>query len=321
MDLVQRLLQGDERALAQLISRIEDRESGYQEILDRVFLPSRQAYRIGITGPPGAGKSTLVDRLVPFLRQGGPRVGILASDPTSPFSGGALLGDRIRMHDIAGDAGVFIRSLATRGSLGGLARAASEVAILLEAAGFSIILFETIGVGQAEIDILEAVDSVVVVLTPQSGDAIQALKAGLMEIADVFVMNKSDQGEADLAVRALQVALEGATLDWRPPILKTSASQGEGLAELNQSLLHHRRRLETSRGWEERWHKRLKRLLQDAVLEQLHIELWDERGSRLLEDSIARVQRGEIGPYQASRELTALQLQWLQSPGGGTPPP
>lgn len=312
MDLTQRLLQGDERALAKLISQIEDREPGYQEVLDHVYVQTGRAYRIGITGPPGAGKSTLVDRLTPFLRKTSERVGVLASDPTSPFSGGALLGDRVRMHDIAGDAGVFIRSLATRGSLGGLARAAAEAAILLDAAGFQVIVFETIGVGQAEIDVLEQADTVVVVITPQSGDAIQALKAGLMEIADIFVVNKSDQGEADRAVRALHVTLEGVTLDWTPPILKTSAAQGEGLAELHDALRRHRHYLEESGHWKTRRSERLKRLLREAVEEQLRIELWGKQGERSLEEQVAQVLQGEIGPYRASHDLAALQLKALK---------
>jgi LAO/AO transport system kinase len=320
MDLTQRLLQGDEHALARLISRIEDREPGYEEVLDRVYSQTGKAYRIGITGPPGAGKSTLVDRLTPFLRKADERVGVLASDPTSPFSGGALLGDRVRMHDIAADAGVFIRSLATRGSLGGLARAAAEAAILLDAAGFQTIIFETIGVGQAEIDVLEQADTVVVVITPQSGDAIQALKAGLMEIADIFVVNKSDQGEADRAVRALHVTLEGVALDWTPPILKTSAVQSEGLAELHQALGRHRNYLEESGHWKTRRQERLRRLLQEAVEEQLRIELWDEQGQGLLEERVAKVLRGEIGPYRASRKLASLELKALSSARKKTSP-
>ncbi len=321
MKLIERLLQGDERALARLITQVEDRAPGYQELLDRVYSRTGQAYRLGITGPPGAGKSTLVDRLVPFLRRGDRRVGVLASDPTSPFSGGALLGDRVRMHQIAEDAGVFIRSLATRGSLGGLARAAGEAAILLEAAGFPTLIFETIGVGQAEIDVLQEVDTVVVVLTPQSGDAIQALKAGLMEIADIFVVNKSDRGQADLAVRSLQLALGDTQLAWTPPILKTSAIEGMGLEELYQALEHHRRYLDESQGWEAHRQERLRRLLRENVLGVLRARLWDEHGEHLLEEQARQVLSGERGPYRASRELAARQLKELESPRGGTLPP
>jgi LAO/AO transport system kinase len=208
--LLKRFFAEDTIALAKIISLIENRAPGYQEILDALYPKTGGAYRIGITGPPGAGKSSLVDKLTPLYRAEGKRVAIIACDPTSPFSGGALLGDRIRMQDLISDDGVYIRSMATRGSLGGLAQSAHEVALALDAFGFDLILLETIGVGQVEVDIVQAADTVVLVLVPQSGDVVQAMKAGLMEIADVFCVNKADQGEADIAVKNLQTMLSSS---------------------------------------------------------------------------------------------------------------
>ncbi len=304
--LIEELLHGNPRALARLISWIEDREPGWERIIDEIHPHTGRAYRLGITGPPGAGKSTLVDRLVPLFRQEGRRVGILACDPTSPFSGGAVLGDRVRMHSLRDDEGVFIRSLATRGSLGGLSEVAHEAAWLLEAAGYELILLETIGVGQVEVDILEAADTIVLVVVPQSGDAIQALKAGLMEIADVFVVNKADQGEADLAVQALHLALRpgpgGASGVWIPPILKTVASRGEGLDLLKEALDRHREFL-GEEGLKKRRQARLQAFIQRVVEEELKRELWDERGQAWLNKQIEEIFQGKSGPFRAAQEI------------------
>ncbi len=305
---IERLLQGEVRALAKLITQVENREPGYRQVLDAIYSHAQRAgaYRLGITGPPGVGKSTLVDKLVGLFREEGPTVGVLACDPTSPFSGGAVLGDRVRMQSLRDDEGVFIRSLATRGSLGGLAAVAHEVALLVEAAGYDLIVFETIGVGQVEIDVVEAADTVVVVLTPQSGDAIQALKAGLMEIADVFVVNKADQGGADRAVQALQLALrlgeEGSEPIWLPPILKASAATGEGVERLKAEIDRHKEFLGEV-GLAERRRARLEAFLRRVVEEELRRELWDEQGRLRLEGALERVTRGERGPFQAAEEL------------------
>ncbi len=303
-ELIAGLLQGDPRALAKLISLIEDREPGFSSIIDEVYPHTGRAYRIGITGPPGAGKSTLVDKLVPFFRKEGREVGILACDPTSPFSGGALLGDRVRMQGLYSDGGVFIRSLATRGSLGGLSEVAYEVSLLLEAAGYDLIFFETIGVGQVEVDIIEAADTVVVVVVPQSGDAIQALKAGLMEIADVFVVNKADQEGAEFAVQSLQLALrpEESSSAWIPPIVKTVATGGEGVDRLKEALNRHRGLL-GGEGLRQRHLSRLRRFIQRVVEEQLKRELWDEHGQEMLARQVERILRGESGPYQIAEEI------------------
>lgn len=306
VNLVEKLLSKDSIALAKLISHVENRAPGYQEVLDRVFAHTGRAYRIGITGPPGAGKSTLVDKLVPLLRAEQKTVGILACDPTSPFSGGALLGDRIRMRDIALDEGVFIRSMATRGSLGGLAKATQEVALLLEAFGFDLILFETIGVGQAEIDIVQAADTVVVILTPQSGDAVQALKAGLMEIADIFVINKSDQEGADLVFQSIHSILSFASGQWSPPIVKTIAPQGGGIAELKKEIEQHKKFL-GSEGFLQRRRQRLYAFLRGIIEEELHRELWDDE--KLLQEKIEAILRGDSSPYQAAKEILNANLR------------
>ncbi len=302
--LIDELFAGSVRALAKLISLVEDRDEGYRDVIDAVYAETGGSSRIGITGPPGAGKSTLVSGLAQRYRQAGSSVGILASDPTSPFSGGALLGDRVRMHDLAGDPGVFIRSLATRGGLGGLSRVTHEVSLLLEAAGYETLLYETVGVGQAEIDVVRAADSVGVVVTPQSGDAVQALKAGLMEIADLFVVNKADQEGADRAAQALQVALRHAEGGWTTPIVKTVASQVDGLERLQNVLDKHHASL-GQEGLHQRRRTRLATMIQTAVEEAFRQELWNDEGQRRLEHACERVHAGERGPFAAARSLRA----------------
>lgn len=301
-ELVDRLLQGDRRALARLISLVEDRDLRSREIIDKVFPHTGRACRLGITGPPGAGKSTVVDRLVPLLRGDYNRIGILACDPSSPFSQGALLGDRIRMRGIAQEEHVFIRSMATRGALGGLARAAQEAALVLEAAGFDLIVFETVGVGQAEVDIVEAADSVVVVLTPQSGDAIQAMKAGLMEIADILVVNKSDQGGADAALQNLESVLRLASGEWRPPVIRASAEGGEGMPELKGALDRHRLYLEGGPLLARR-RARLRGFLRGIIEEELELRLWDEKALAALDNRIEELLEHQASPYQTAKEL------------------
>jgi LAO/AO transport system kinase len=230
-----RVIDGDTRALARAISLIEDDAPGAAELIRQLFPHTGRAYLIGITGAPGSGKSTLVDRLTSEVRRQKKTVGVVAVDPTSPFSGGAILGDRVRMQAHAGDAGVFIRSMATRGHLGGLARGTSEVALVLDAAGRDIVIIETVGVGQDEVDIVRTADVSVVTIVPGSGDEVQALKAGIMEIADIFVVNKSDREGADRTVASIEANLSLQTFapeEWRPPIVKTEATTGRGVPEL-----------------------------------------------------------------------------------------
>ncbi len=301
-ELITRILEGDQRALARAISLVEDRDPSARGLIERIFPHTGRAYRLGITGPPGVGKSTLVDRLVPLLKADHKRIGILACDPSSPFSQGALLGDRIRMRGIAKDEGVFIRSMATRGALGGLARAAFEASLLLEAAGFELVIFETIGVGQAELDIIEAADTVVVVLTPQSGDAIQAMKAGLMEIADLLVVNKADLGGADAALQNLGAVLSLSSREWRPPVIRAAAERGEGLPELKGALDRHRRYLEKGQLLERRL-ARLRVFLKRIIAEELERQLWEGRGLAALDCKAEELLARRTSPYRVAEEL------------------
>jgi LAO/AO transport system kinase len=250
-NLSQRVIEGDARAIARAISLIEDEAASGAELIRRLFPSTGRAYLVGITGPPGSGKSTLVDRLTTEIRKSSKTVGVVAVDPTSPFSGGALLGDRVRMQAHAADAGVFIRSMATRGNLGGLARATSEVALVLDAAGKDVVLIETVGVGQDEIDIVRTADVSIVTVVPGSGDEVQALKAGIMEIADIFVVNKADREGADRTVASIDANLSLQTFapgEWRPPILKTEALTGQGVPELLAAIERFRAHTAGSQG-------------------------------------------------------------------------
>ena len=229
---------GDERALARLITFVENLWE-IDEIFRRIYPKVGKAYRVGITGPPGAGKSTLVDKLAVELLERGFRVSIIAVDPSSPFTGGAVLGDRLRMVK-AMERGIFIRSMASRGSLGGLAETTGMVADVLDAFGYDMVLIETVGVGQSEVDVVKASDTVVVVLVPEAGDSVQALKAGLMETADVFVVNKADREGADRFIRELSAVVSLSPNEWKPPIIKTVALSGEGIKEVADAILKHR---------------------------------------------------------------------------------
>jgi LAO/AO transport system kinase len=300
---VEGLLHGEMLAVARLISWAENDDPRIAEVLRRVYPRTGGAYRIGITGPPGVGKSTLIGQIALRLRDRGERVAVVAVDPTSPYSGGALLGDRYRMVEVTEDPRIFMRSMATRGSQGGLGCATQEALDLLDAAGFTMILVETVGVGQVELDITRATDTVAVILVPESGDAIQAMKAGLMEIADVFVINKSDREGAERVVRDLESALDVrlARNAWRPEVLKIAALRGEGLETLLEAFDRHRRHLEDSGLLTEKRRRTLRfRLLGEAGRALLD-RLENGEGEHF-EQLLDRIELRELTPHDAARD-------------------
>lgn len=304
-ELSRGVLRGDRVAVARAISRIENEAPEAVAILDACFPKTGGAFRVGITGPPGAGKSTLVTRLAMEYRERGQSVAIVAVDPTSPFSGGALLGDRVRMGELSGDDGIFIRSMATRGSLGGLAVTTAQVCDVLDAAGFERILIETVGVGQSELEVAQTADSTAVVLVPESGDGIQAMKAGLMEIGDLFVINKADREGADRGALAVRSALElrEAHSEWAPLVLMTVASEGKGIAEVVDGFEKHFAWLEEKGQLEKRRRRRLEQRLEDLLRDQL----WRELKS-LIPDSewhalVERLADRALTPHRAATQL------------------
>ena len=315
-ELAGRLARREPRAVGRAISVVEAGGAAQADLVRRLFAAPGRARTVGITGPPGAGKSTLVDRLAAAARARGETVGILAVDPTSPFSGGALLGDRIRMQGLATDPGVFIRSMATRGALGGLARATRDAVDLLDAAGFDWVLVETVGVGQDEVDVVESVDTVIVVAVPGLGDDIQAIKAGILEIADVFVLNKADREGAERALRDLALVLSLADHDeasWLPPIVRTVAPRGEGIPELLDAVLRHRSWMEGSGRLDERRRAQL-RLRVETILKDRVLATARERAG--LEAAVARGFAARTDPYALADELFRGVLA-VEHGGGG----
>lgn len=302
-ELVQQMLASHRLSLARLISKVENRDSDLPEIMQLLYPHTGKAQIIGITGPPGAGKSTLVDRLTTHYRSAGKKVAVVAVDPSSPFSGGAILGDRIRMQEHSGDAGVYIRSLGTRGKHGGLSHATKEVVLVLDAAGFDVILVETAGVGQTELDILRLAQTVIVVLVPESGDSIQVMKAGLMEIADVFSVNKSDRPEADKLVKELVTMVSLADHDeksWMIPVQKTEAVRNVGVAELASEVERHQAFLTTSGKRESKKLEFLKNEIADILSERLSFSILRQFDTSSGKDVLQQLLNREIDPYQAA---------------------
>jgi LAO/AO transport system kinase len=339
MELVQPVLDGNRRALARMLTAVENERPGADEALAALFPHTGRAWVIGITGAPGTGKSSLVNALTKAYRAGGKTVGILAVDPTSPFSGGAILGDRIRMRDLSGDKGVFIRSMATRGSLGGLSRATRDAIRLLDAAGFDIILVETVGAGQSEVDIVRTAQTTVVVEAPGLGDDVQAIKAGILEIADVLAVNKADRQGADSTVRGLKAMLElghptgreqlaahhgqllpvqapdnpQATTFWLPPIVRTVATDEQGIDELMNAIESHRDYLAKGerRADVERQHIEIE--LHDRLRAGLMARLLSTVPPEVIEGMIARVQAREVDPQSGVMELLSYQDEKLKN--------
>jgi GTPase len=304
---VESLRAGDARALARAISTVEDRTPGWSDLLKALFRYTGTARVVGLTGAPGAGKSTLVDHLARFYRKEKRTVGIIAVDPTSPYTGGAILGDRIRMQEHFSDPGIYIRSMATRGSLGGLARTTADVTTVLDASGRDTVLIETVGVGQDEVDIVRLADITVVILVPGMGDDVQTIKAGIMEIADIFVINKSDHEGAERVereIRALQ-SLAVRSDGWTPPVVKTVASQGKGIEELAAAIGQFETYL-TQEGLAFRrnvhnWEERLLDMLREAMLEKAKAQIGDGNLSRYA----AEVAEHKRDPYTLVEEIVA----------------
>jgi LAO/AO transport system kinase len=352
--LLERFRSGKKMGLARAISLVENERPGFQAFLHSVLETPRFAKRVGFTGPPGAGKSSLVAGLTRRYREQDEEVAVVAVDPTSPYSGGALLGDRIRMNDLATDPGIFIRSMATRGSLGGLATTTKEVLDLMDAFGFQRVLVETVGVGQTELEITRAADTVVVILVPESGDAIQAMKAGLMEIADIFVVNKADRPGADRLVKDLKLALhlkEGEALKdvpahhgvdlkrlvgggapaqpesgsdgsetpvWEIPVLLTVAHSGEGIPELSEAIAQHRSFLESSGVLEARRKARAAGRVRDVVERELRRVTWaDPEILRILREGLEEILVGKQTPYSLGSRILG-ELLGSRDPTGPT---
>ena len=334
--LVERALKGDRRSLARLLTLVENQGTGAVQALSHLYPRTGRAHVVGVTGAPGCGKSTLVNQIALEIRRQGQTVGIIAVDPSSPFSGGALLGDRIRMRDLAGDEGIFIRSMASRGSLGGLARATSAVVKVLDAAGFDVVLVETVGTGQSEVDIAGSAHTTLVVQAPGMGDDIQAIKAGIMEIADIFVVNKADQPGAEATVTLLQmmqrlgrdgprtdrghhraltleVEMHPAENCWVAPIVRTVSTSGEGIPDLVAAVRSHRDYLDRSGLFRAREEARVAREFELVLREGLLRDLLEHLPPGLVEKTLARLAERELDPYSAARQLIETRCKEVSS--------
>jgi LAO/AO transport system kinase len=305
-DLVERARDGDPRAVARLISQVEDASAALREVMSLLTPHTGRAAVLGVTGSPGVGKSTTTSALVTAFRADGRRVGVLAVDPSSPFSGGALLGDRVRMQEHATDPGVYIRSMATRGHLGGLAWATPQALRVLDAAGCDVVIIETVGVGQSEVEVAALADTTLVLLAPGMGDGIQAAKAGILEVGDVFVVNKADRDGADQVVRDLRSTIRLAERqpgDWREPIVKTVAVRGEGMAELIEAIDKHRDWMERSGELARRRRRRVRDEIEAIAATALRRRFGDVHGDARLDVLAEKVLTGELDPYAAADEI------------------
>ena len=305
-ELINGIRIGNRKSIARAISFIENGNPFSREILSSIFPSTGNAYRLGITGPPGAGKSSLTDKLIQSFRNQNKTVAVIGIDPSSPFTGGALLGDRIRMINHYKDSGVFIRSMASRGGQGGLAQSTREVGDIFDAAGFDVILFETVGVGQVELDVIQTTDTVFVVLVPESGDEIQMMKAGLMEISDVFVVNKADRDGANklaITLTNLLSVISNVEDIWKPKVVKTIATQNEGIDELVKVSEEHRNHIVSTGHHHQKLKQRYIRKIKELIISQFESEFWNEKNTRILNEEISKDRQKRRSPYHLVQEL------------------
>jgi LAO/AO transport system kinase len=303
-DLIEEVLAGKTQAVAKLISFVENESTGYQDMLDALYKHTGNAYRIGITGAPGSGKSTLTSHLTQLIRKTEKKVAIIAVDPTSPFSGGALLGDRLRMNRVLLDSGVFIRSMATRGNLGGLAAKTTEVGDIFDAAGYDLVIYETVGVGQIELDIAEAADTTIVMIVPEGGDIVQGMKSGLMEIGDFFVLNKYDRPGSDRMLKDLEYVLHLKDISdgWNPRVIPTIATKSDGINEVWELINEHRDFLLKNEQLYNKRRARVQKKLEILVREKIEKRFWTAERKKILNNYI-RNEIQEISPYKMARNL------------------
>lgn len=305
-ELIKGILSSNKRSIARGISLVENESPESSDLLKSLYPYTGKSYLIGVTGPPGAGKSTITNNLAKLMREKGYKIGIIAVDPTSPFTGGALLGDRIRMQEIGIDDEVFIRSMATRGSLGGLAKMAKEACEVLDASGKDFIIIETVGVGQSELDIAQTADTTIVVLVPESGDAVQTMKAGLMEIGDIFVINKTDREGADVLAVALRTMLHlkmKESDDWETKVVKTIGLQNKGITELFGEIERHKAYLETNGKMNAKRKENLIKQINELVNNKLEVKFWSNDRKKALDKSIADILSRKTNPYDFVDEL------------------